>query len=92
MHETLISMQSAANHGIHIDEDLIGLLAVVLGICACGLPAVVFSIARRWAKDSPDLSGTLIGGAVAVSIVSILSGAAVVLAILGWLPSPTEFL
>ena len=70
-------------------ESLIGLVAVVLGICVVALPAAVFGTAKKWSDGQPEHAGTILGGAVTICLASILTGAAIVLACIGWLPAPT---
>lgn len=75
---------------MQIDGDVVPLIAVVLGIAGVGLPAALFSIAQKWSKEQPDLAGPILGGTVAVCILSILAGLVIILVCLGWLPPPTE--
>ena len=73
-------------------DDMIGLIAIVLGIFGAALPGIVFTFARKVMREQEHLAGAAIGGAVLVSVVGLLVAGLIVLAVTGWLPSPREFL
>jgi hypothetical protein len=67
-------------------DDLIPLIAVMLGCSLICLPAISFSIARKWSATQPQLASGILGGAIAVSLVGILTTAFIILALIGWVP------
>lgn len=71
-------------------EEYIAVIAMVGGMSGVALPAAIFSMARKWSERQPDLAGSILGGAVAVCIASILVGALIILAVIGWLPPARE--
>ncbi len=73
-------------------SEMIPVIAIVMGIAGLALPTTVFGVAKKWAEGQPDLAGPALGGAVAISLISILSGALIILVCLGWLPSPRDFM
>ena len=77
---------------VGVSDNAIPLIAITLGVAGIGLPTSAFGIARKWSQEQPAFTGQMIGGATAVSILSILAGLTIILVLLGWLPSPREFL
>jgi len=76
----------------HLDMgEFIPIAAIVLGILGIGVPTSVFSIARKWTENRPELTGTGIASAAFVSIVSLIIAGILLLAVWGWLPPPTEW-
>ena len=73
---------------LRISDEMIAVVVCVMGICGIVLPAIVFTMAWKWSESQPDRSAGPLAGAVAVCIISILTGGTIVLALLGWLPSP----
>jgi hypothetical protein len=70
----------------HNVDDLIPLIAVMLGCSLVVLPAVSFGIARRWSASQPQLASGILGGAIAVCLFGILTTAFIILALIGWVP------
>lgn len=75
----------------HQLEDLAIMSMVAFFLALVPMPAIVFSIARSWSRDQPQLGGAALAGAVTVVVVAILAIAFVTLALVGWLPPPTEW-
>jgi hypothetical protein len=67
-------------------DDLVPLIAVMLGCSLVILPAVTFGIARRWSANQPQLASGILGGAIAVALFGILTTAFIILALIGWVP------
>lgn len=72
-------------------EDVMVFAFVALFLALVPLPAIVFKCARGWSRDQPQLGSAALAGAVVVVVVAILAVAALVLALIGWLPPPTEW-
>lgn len=73
-------------------ENLIPVLLIVLGTTSVALPAILFSSARKIIRDHEHLAGMILGIAALVAAMGIVVGGTLVLALIGWLPSPSEFL
>ena len=82
-------LQQSASYFQQYDPDMaLPLVAVTLGILGIALPATALFTARKWSESRPDLAGALLGGAIFVSVVSILVAGVITLASMGWLPPP----
>lgn len=67
-------------------DDLLPLIAVMLGISLIVLPSVTLSLARKWSASQPQLASGILGGAIAIALLGILTTAFLVLAMIGWIP------
>jgi predicted lipid-binding transport protein (Tim44 family) len=67
-------------------DDLLPLIAVMLGCSLIVLPSVTLSIARKWSASQPQLASGILGGAIAIALFGILTTAFIVLALIGWIP------
>lgn len=61
---------------------------LAFGAALIVVPPVVFGIARRLAREQPQLAGAAIGGAVAISLGALAATTLLLLVLLGWLPPP----
>ncbi len=52
------------------------------------VPAIVFGLARRVAREQPQFAGAALGGAVAIALGAIAAATLILLVLLGWLPPP----
>jgi len=75
----------------HQLEELAIMSMIAMFLALVPLPAIVFGIARSWSRSQPQLGGAALAGAVTVVVVAILAIAFVTLALVGWLPPPTEW-
>jgi len=73
-------------------EDLIPIIAIVFGIAGLCLPAIGFSAVRKVMAEHENMAGLMLASVTAVCITGLLVGAAIILALMGWLPSPAEWL
>lgn len=67
-------------------DDLVPLIAVMLGCSLIILPSITLSIARKWSASQPQLASGILGGAIAIALFGILTTAFIVLALIGWVP------
>jgi predicted lipid-binding transport protein (Tim44 family) len=67
-------------------DDLLPLIAVMLGCSLIVLPSVTLSIARKWSAAQPQLASGILGGAIAIALVGILTTTFIILCMIGWLP------
>lgn len=85
-------MSPIANLDHHQLESLIPLIVITLGIMGVVLPALTLNFTRRVMREQEHLTGPAIAGASLITIAGLIVGGIVVLALIGWLPSPRELI
>lgn len=71
---------------------MIPIVAIVSAIAGIGLPAIGFNVVRKVIAENESMAGIMLVCVTVVCVTGLLVGAAVILALIGWLPSPLEFL
>jgi uncharacterized protein YybS (DUF2232 family) len=67
-------------------DDIIPLVCVMLGLALVALPAITLGVARRWSSNQPHLAHAILGGAIAITLIGILTTAFILLVVIGWIP------
>ncbi len=75
----------------NFNEDLIPVIAIVLGILGIGLPATTLRMSQRWAESNRELGPSILTAWATVSVLAVLGAVLIVLYVLGWMP-PLETL
>jgi hypothetical protein len=73
-------------------DDLLPIVCVLLGCSLIVLPAVTLGIARKWSATQPQLSGAILGGAIAITLFGIFATSFIILALIGWIPPLSQLL
>ena len=65
-------------------------IAIVFGLLGVALPAIGFSMVRKVISEHETMAGIMLVCVTVICVVGLAVGGVVILALIGWLPSPAE--